>query len=168
MDDWTHFRAGFLCLVTAVSVGSLSLPMDAHASCGAIRLSEEFQRASQVYLARLVLTEYVVGEPPPGLDAEAAQEQTPRSQYRFALRVDRVYKGAPGPRVEKSKFELVNVTSGSPLELERVLVGTQILMFEPEWDSGCSMSSVVDEQVAREILPKLDQLSTQSGQTPEE
>jgi hypothetical protein len=129
------------------------------ARCMFAGLEADYARAELVYEATLVLSEYIEDQAPP----DPEKQPTPEDVYRFVLRVDRVYKGEPGATVEKRKqVHGVQVLSGSPLLLEEHLLLTRLLIFEPDWDSGCSQSRVIDIDGHDEILAELRAMSARS------
>lgn len=139
-----------------VLLGTVVVLRPADARCRFDGLEADYARAEMVYEATLILAEYIPDEPPYDPD----KQPPPEDQYRFVLRVDRVYKGNPGATVEKRKrVDGVQVLSGTPLLLEDQVLRTRLLIFEPGWDSGCSQSKVIDAEVERVMLPRLRSLS---------
>jgi len=147
---------------------ALLVSVETSARCKFPGLDAEFREATDVYEATLIRAEYLRVKPDSAMDDDARQDLSTKDSYRFLLDVEHVYKGAPGRLVEKSKRVWgVTVTSGTPLHLEELRVGTRLLMFEPHWDSGCSPSAVIDDDTYKQVLPRLRELAAASAASAE-
>lgn len=150
-------------LPLALAISLFGLPAPVLGSCRHDSIQVQYDSASEVYEAILVLSEYIRDKRGDDLDADAAQALERTDTYRFVLEVRQTYKGSTQALVEKRKrvWGPVIVSGPPTLDFENLQVGTRVLIFEPfvpGSTSGCGASAVVDDDIQRQVLPQLSKL----------
>ena len=139
----------------------LLLSSQSIARCRFPSIEEEFKASTAVYTATIVradfLSEDVVTELNPDSDDGQPVRSSITRNYRFELRVERVYKGVVEKRVEVFEADEVLTVVEHELSLLRFPVGTEVLLFWPSWDGGCGNSGSVEYETKStlEILENL-------------